>query len=64
MTWSRSVIPGALSGGDSVGGLLNATPGNLTELVIAATALRAGQYMLVKATIAGTIVFNSLLPWL
>ena len=28
--------------GDSVGGLLNATLGNLTELVIALTALRAG----------------------
>jgi Ca2+:H+ antiporter len=46
--------------GDAVGGLLNATLGNLTELVIAVTALRAGHYMLVKATIAGTIVFNSL----
>src|SRR5918994_3997143 len=42
--------------GDAVGGLLNATLGNLTELVIALTALRAGQYMLVKASIAGTIV--------
>ena len=31
--------------GDSVGGLLNATLGNLTELIIALTALRAGQYM-------------------
>jgi Ca2+:H+ antiporter len=28
--------------GDTVGGLLNATLGNLTELVIALTALRAG----------------------
>ena len=36
--------------GDAVGGLLNATLGNLTELVIALTALRAGQYMLVKAS--------------
>ncbi len=36
--------------GDTVGGLLNATLGNLTELVIALTALRAGQYMLVKAS--------------
>jgi len=42
--------------GDAVGGLLNATLGNLTELVIALTALRAGQYMLVKASIAGAIV--------
>jgi Ca2+:H+ antiporter len=46
--------------GDSVGGLLNATLGNLTELVIALTALRAGQYMLVKASLAGAIVTNSL----
>ena len=46
--------------GDSVGGLLNATLGNLTELVIAISALKAGQYMLVKATIAGAIVTNAL----
>jgi Ca2+:H+ antiporter len=46
--------------GDAVGGLLNATLGNLTELVIALTALYAGQYMLVKASIAGAIVTNTL----
>lgn len=46
--------------GDAVGGLLNATLGNLTELVIALAALRAGQYMLVKASVAGAIVTNSL----
>ena len=46
--------------GDAVGGLLNATLGNLTELVIALAALRAGQYTLVKATIAGAIVTNTL----
>jgi Ca2+:H+ antiporter len=46
--------------GDSVGGLLNATLGNLTELVIAITALRAGQHLLVKASIAGVIVTNTL----
>lgn len=46
--------------GDAVGGLLNATLGNMTELVIALTALRAGQYMLVKASIAGAIVTNTL----
>ena len=46
--------------GDAVGGLLNATLGNLTELVIALTALRAGEYLLVKASIAGAIVSNAL----
>ena len=46
--------------GDAVGGLLNATLGNLTELVIALTALHAGQYTLVKASIAGAIVTNTL----
>jgi Ca2+:H+ antiporter len=46
--------------GDAVGGLLNATLGNLTELVIALAALRAGETMLVKASIAGAIVTNTL----
>jgi Ca2+:H+ antiporter len=46
--------------GDTVGGLLNATLGNLTELVIALAALRSGQYMLVKASVAGAIVTNTL----
>ena len=39
--------------GDTVGGLLNATLGNLTELVIALAALRTGQYTLVHP--AGSI---------
>jgi Ca2+:H+ antiporter len=46
--------------GDTLGGLLNATLGNLTELVIALAALRAGRYTLVKASIAGAIVANTL----
>src|SRR5262249_18726953 len=46
--------------GDAAGGLLNATLGNLTELVIAATALRAGEYTLVKGSVAGAIVTNTL----
>ena len=46
--------------GDAVGWLLNATLGNLTELVIALAALRACQYMLVKASVAGAIVANTL----
>jgi Ca2+:H+ antiporter len=50
----------AATTGDTVGGLLNATLGNLTELVIALAALRAGQYMLVKASVAGAIVTNTL----
>src|SRR5262249_56468534 len=50
----------AMKTGDAVGGLLNATLGNLTELVIAAAALRAGEYALVKGSIAGAIVTNTL----
>ena len=46
--------------GDATGGLLNATLGNLTELIIALTALHAGQHVLVKASIAGAIVTNTL----
>lgn len=57
---SRATEAVAAHTGDNVGGLLNATLGNLTELVIAFAALKAGQYALVKASIAGAIVTNSL----
>ena len=57
---SRATESVAARTGDAVGGLLNATLGNLTELVIALAALRAGEYMLVKASIAGAIVANTL----
>jgi Ca2+:H+ antiporter len=57
---SRATESVAAKTGDAVGGLLNATLGNLTELVIALTALRAGMLELVKASIAGAIVTNSL----
>jgi Ca2+:H+ antiporter len=40
--------------------LLKATLGNLTELVIATAALRAGEYTLVKGSVAGAIVTNTL----
>src|SRR3954465_1730052 len=46
--------------GDTIGGLLNATLGNLTELVIFIAALRQGMTELIKASIAGAVVTNSL----
>lgn len=57
---SRATESVASKTGDAVGGLINATLGNLVELVIALAALRAGEYMLVKATLAGAIVTNTL----
>src|ERR1051325_10186503 len=57
---SRATESVAAKTGDTIGGLLNATLGNLTELIIALAALRAGQYVLVKASIAGAIVTNAL----
>ena len=57
---SRATESVAERTGDTIGGLLNATLGNLTELLIAFAALRAGQYVLVKASIAGAIVTNAL----
>ena len=57
---SRATEAVAAKTGDTIGGLLNATLGNLTELIIALTALKAGQYALVKASIAGVIVTNTL----
>lgn len=47
--------------GDGVGGLLNATFGNATELIIAFAALRAGLHDVVKASLAGSIIGNILL---
>ena len=53
---SRATESVAEKTGDTVGGLLNATLGNLTELVIAAAALRAGEYADQHAVHAGSIV--------
>jgi Ca2+:H+ antiporter len=47
--------------GPAVGGLLNATFGNLPELIIAGVALRAGLLDLVRASIIGAILANLLL---
>lgn len=47
--------------GDAVGGLLNATFGNAPELIIAAVALRAGLFDMVRASIVGAILANLLL---
>ena len=46
--------------GATVGGLLNATFGNATELIVAAFALRAGLFEVVKASITGSIIGNIL----
>jgi len=47
--------------GGAIGGLLNATFGNITELIIGALALRAGFTDLVKASLTGSIIGNTLL---
>jgi Ca2+:H+ antiporter len=47
--------------GDAIGGLLNATFGNLPELIIAVIALQAGLYDMVRASIIGAILANLLL---
>lgn len=47
--------------GDAVGGLLNATFGNLPELIIAVIALKAGLHAMVLASLAGAILANLLL---
>jgi Ca2+:H+ antiporter len=46
--------------GPGLGGLLNATFGNATELIIAIFALRAGLIDVVKASITGSIIGNLL----
>lgn len=46
--------------GPAAGGLLNATFGNATELIIAFFALQAGLYEVVKASLVGSILGNVL----
>ncbi len=47
--------------GPTLGGILNATMGNATELIIAFFALRAGHVEVVKASLSGSIIGNLLL---
>ncbi len=47
--------------GPALGGLLNATFGNATELIIGIFAIRAGLVEVVKASITGSIIGNLLL---
>jgi len=44
--------------GPTLVGLLNATFGNLTEMVVSVVALRAGLVEVVKASILGAIIAN------
>src|SRR3954462_2843114 len=47
--------------GPTVGGILKASMGNATELIIGFFALRAGHIEVVKASLAGSIIGNLLL---
>ena len=47
--------------GPTLGGLLNATFGNATELILAFVALKSGLIGVVKATITGSVIGNLLL---
>lgn len=47
--------------GQKIGGLLNATFGNATELIIAFVAMKAGMFDVVKASLAGSVIGNILL---
>lgn len=47
--------------GPNLGGLLNATFGNATELILAIIALKSGLIQVVKATLTGSIISNLLL---
>jgi Ca2+:H+ antiporter len=47
--------------GPAVGGILSATMGNATEMIIAFFALRAGHINVVKASLSGSIIGNLLL---
>lgn len=62
---ARLIVQGtehiAVRTGSAVGGLLNATFGNLPELIIATVALRSGLLEMVRASIIGAILANLLM---
>lgn len=47
--------------GQTIGGLLNASFGNATELIVSIVALKEGQIRLVQASMLGSILSNLLL---
>jgi len=51
----------AVDAGPRIGGLLNATFGNVTELIIAILLIREGEIEIVKASLTGSILGNLLL---
>ncbi|HLQ61429.1 MAG TPA: calcium/proton exchanger [Candidatus Acidoferrales bacterium] len=57
----RSTEELAKRAGPKVGGLLNATFGNLTELILAILLLLAGEFEVVKASLIGSVLGNLLL---
>jgi Ca2+:H+ antiporter len=59
MGWATEVL--AERAGPTVGGLLNATLGNAAEFIIALVGVRAGLAVVVKASLTGSILGNSLL---
>ena len=57
----RSTEQVAIRLGPRLGGLLNATLGNITELIVAVLLISAGNFAIVKASLIGSIVGNLLL---
>src|SRR5256885_9462908 len=51
----------AIRVGPRLGGLLNATFGNVTELIVAVLLVQAGNFVVVKASLVGSIIGNLLL---
>jgi Ca2+:H+ antiporter len=63
LAWVVGLATERLGGitGPQIGGILNATFGNIAELIIAFFALQAGLVTVVKASITGSIIGNLLL---
>jgi Ca2+:H+ antiporter len=57
----RSTASLAIHSGPRVGGLLNATFGNFTELIVAIMLVSAGEFEIVKASLIGSIIGNIVL---
>ena len=61
MCWGTPPSSSALAAGPRIGGIMNATVGNIGEIIIAGFLIAAGEIEVVQVSITGSIVGNLLL---
>ena len=61
LSFSRTTKKNSPNQGDTIGGLINATFGNVVEMILTVSALRRGLYQVVSLSLVGSILSNMLM---